>query len=395
LHGNKLGLYCVRCFGAKNLASVKIMSAIALYFCIFGAIFFPSHADDHLSLDDLIYGATETAYETVVLYEDADLENILVRHKKRGNPSLNLRADDEPLFLKLDPDMVSRLLHREREAQSSSQYMRWVQDHVGERDRVMGYGTDGTQRFKLVYDEEFIEDPRSEISFLTSMVSGFILNAGRFPLKFKTLVERHKKSRGQSPLFRYVDPSGAKFNLGQVEVQAYLMIAYVGGKLRTVAVSGKNIDLLLGHWVREALGTVFYRYFGYDTEPNLPTTSERWERYRGVLGKYSQTLEKLQSQPEFSSGPLKSLKTFLGNENADHYTLMIFGTEKLREAHGSLVDLVSKTLSDPKRKQGDRKGLKHLAATLKSYKELIDSETKIHSQRLKTHLDQNGLVTLE
>ncbi len=371
------------------------MSVLRFCILIFGACLGSSFADHHLSLDDLIYGATETSYESSVLHEDEVLEDILVRHKERGNPSLSLRRDDEPIFLKLDPDTVTGLLYREREAQSSSEYMRWVREHVGNRDRVMGYGTDGTRRFKLVYDEEFIEDKNSEISFLTSMVSGFILKAGDFPLKYETLVQEYKKERGGFPLFDYGSSKKARFNLRQGEVEAYLMIAYVGGKLRTIAVSGANIDLILGHWVREALGTAFFRYFGFDTEPTLQTTGERWSRYLAMLEKYLKTLGKLKSQPEFSTGPLKSLKDFLEKEDPDHYTLMIFGSPKLREAHTSLKSQVSKALNDRGRKQGKGEALQDLEKALKTFKETVDSEAKTHNQRLKNHLSQNGPVTLE
>lgn len=393
-------------------------------------------ADHHLSFEDLLNPTNGSSSDTEIrIEEDTALEGLLARQAATVDRGSFIDKDREVIFLKLYPDTVKTYLIREKKESGNTTYRSWVERHVGDREGVMGYASDGEKRYRLYYDEEFVVDPSRDVAFLTSMVSGFMFQKSEFPF-LSQKVEGKISSAKISDLITK-EQGTWKITQDSPKVQAYVMISNLDGRLRPMIVSGKNVELVLGAWVKQSLETAFLQYLGFDHSPELFTTNDRWKQLLERLGWISTELSAIEVGMEralknylqdgdeedgtffqiespwvgsdryrFTKAfqeKLDSFSTFLNGDNPQMLVGRIFGEKEFRDALSRMLESLKKSKDWLKAGQWisekpARKILtpmRTLLTGVESLKTLGEAKAASHKRILADHISENGAVILE
>ncbi|MBT3783709.1 hypothetical protein HOF92_01960 [bacterium] len=394
------------------------------------------YADHHLSFDGLLNNSSaSTEREPARIHEDHSLEGALVEQARLVPTGSFNDADRKFLFLKLYPDTVKTYLIREKKKNGTTQYRDWVENHVGNREGVMGYASDGEKKYRLFYDEEFVRDPSRDVAFLTSMVSGFMFSNDDFPFLSGTI----QKKIESGEISKILSKKKGKWNvsLPRPKVNAYVLISNVDGKLKPMVVSGKNVELILEAWVDQALETGFLQYLGFDQSPELFTTNDRWRQLSQKLGWIStemsailmgsqRILKDYLKDEDDQQGPFleiespwvgsdryrftKTLKDKLDSylnffKGSDPQVLVgrVFGEEEFKNSLARAVDALEKSKNwlfpgrwkDQKPTQKILSGIQSLDRILSELKKVADAKGNSHAKILSDHLGEHGAVLFE
>ncbi|MBT3783707.1 hypothetical protein HOF92_01950 [bacterium] len=374
------------------------------------------------------------AHDTFTIQEDENLQKRLQNLAKQRGSSFSKPESraDSLVFVRLSNQFIKRQLSRERAGETKG-YIQSIKDHAYSKERIAAYSTDGKTKYSISWGSW----ENSQGSLDKSMLTGFLYTNKDFPLFYPRVLDAYKNDRIS---VRYPSDSRAEFRFPRGKITGYIILTQIDGKRTPVIVSAKNLDLKMDSWAQDALDAAFFKFFVYDHQKEILTTSEihtfqismtdllktlrqvrnaiyrtyrtgreNWyEQEDGVYIDYDKQWRDADDYryKDALSKKLAQVDSKLKGDNTRKHVALIFGRNRVKDAYVDSVHEMGYALGRVSSKgwQEMKHDLTPSTAVLEPFTKarnginglvkVVREEEPKHKARLQSHLKETGLVTM-
>jgi hypothetical protein len=390
---------------------------------------------EELSIEDISSSSTSLDLEQPQV-DLGLMEELKKLEKQRDNTFIKPAIRPNSLvFMRLSNTFIKHQIARDKKSRTG--YVKFLRDHRGDEKKVQTLTQNGALGPILGFTEQSGGDESKVSTFLNSMIAGFIYQNQDFPLFYPRILKAYENDEVS---VRYPRNTRAEFGFPRGKILAYLLVTRIQNNNHLIVVSAKSIDLDLSEWLKNAEDSAFFKFFVFDHQRELLTTTELKSFHQEILeysskvrqlqnavsrtwrtgrdnwfmqdsGKYVDYDKRLLSADNYRYKTalfkeMENLDTAFNSNTTRKHVALIFGRRIMKDAYlksardlsfslgllktGNWRDMVhdqipSKGLLEPMTKA--QSGLNALAGR-------IAKEEPQHRGRLQKHLEDSGLVTL-
>ena len=387
---------------------------------------------DELGIDGIERNGFES--RSSLTKEDPTLEAKLKKlFDLRGNDFFKPESKaDSLIFLRLSNTFISKQLAREREGEIQG-YIQAVRSGLESRAKFTAYSVDGKRKYTMSYGQ--LEGCQGSLQ--QSMLTGFIYENNRFPLFYPTMLNAYENDE---VAVRYLADGEVEFFFPQGEISGYILLSEIDGRRTPVIVSANNLDLKVQDWIAEALDSAFFKFFVFDHQRQILTTTEIttfqlslsemvhtlnqirnavfrtyrtgrenwWLQESGTYIDYDKQFRDADDYryKEALKAKILDVDTSLRANNTRKHVALIFGRKRVKDAYLESVHemayalgRVSSTgwqqmIQDDQPESAVLEPFVRARGGIKKLVHSVAQEEPLHEKRLESHLQKSGAVTM-
>jgi len=372
--------------------------------------------------------------DSFVLEEDQELEGRLQKLSEiRKNQFFKPESrPDSLIFMRLSNQFVSRQLKKERSGQSVG-YIQAVKDGMWSKERFAAYSIDGKKKYSLSYGDF----ENSDGSLEKSMLTGFVYQNKDFPLFYPRVLDAYKKDQIS---VRYPNDTEVEFRFPRGKITGYILLSMIDGKRTPLIVSSKSLNLKVDSWIEDSLDTAFFKFFVYDHQREILTTTEIhtfqislksmlktirqvrnavnrtyrtgrenwWQQEDGTYIDYDKQWKDADDYryKDALSKKLGQVDSRLKGDSTRKHVALIFGRNRVKDAYLDSVHEMAYALgrvsssgwqemkNDLNPSTGVLEPFQRASIGIGKLVKVVSEEEPRHEKRLNSHIENAGLVTM-
>ena len=345
------------------------------------------------------------------------------------------------VFVRLSNQFIKQQLAEEKKERGQHGFIKYLKDNFEAEHEINGFSPEGDEVYTLGFNARSTKD---KPSLMQSMLSGFLFQNGSFPLLYGKIKEGYENDV-VSLRYRSVDGTvkgekQALFELPKGQITGYVLTVKVGDQRKPIVVHKNAMNLRVDKWIKKAIETSFFKYFVYDHQTKILSTSEIenfhikinnirsevWKLRNATNRTYRTGRENLFQQEdgkyidydkqwkdaddyrykESLSREFGRLETDLNSDRTSKHAALIFGRNKVQASFRETVRQMgyakgrfdSRGWQEMKHDLNASTGVLAPFVTVRdqllSLSGILGKEKTFHTEMLKQHVKREGLVTI-